>query len=443
MGYNRFYLRLIVYVVLLSGFALGMVYFLFITGQYSTAALFGIFLLATEANMVYYLNRTNRVIGMYFDYLSENDPSLAWSSEYVEKNFRGFRSGLHGIMEQLKEARIEQEIQARYLENVVNNIDTGLIIANQDGGVVMMNRSVCRYLAVQKVDNIRELDQYHNHLGTKLADLSPGENLTEKFRVDDRLFLLTVRLTRIKDREREHSIYTFHDIRTEMEEQEIRSWKKLIRVITHEIMNSITPITTLTLAIRKNLETGKSLSEKEISKAVQSTAIIEERSRGLAGFIDKYRKITHLPGLNLTVCKIQTLLEGVRILFSEQLQDKRTEIRVSIRQVKNLKADCGLVEQVLINLVKNALDALEGQDNGVIELSARHLPHGRTVIRVKDNGPGIPEKFREEVFVPFFTTKPKGSGIGLNLCHQIMRMHKGDIRLESEEGKGTTVTLYF
>lgn len=443
MGYNRFYFRLIIYVGLLTGFALGMVYFLFITQQYSTAALFGILLLVTGASLVYFLNRTNRVIAMYFDYLSENDPSLAWSSEYVEKNFRGFRAGLHGIMEQLKEARIEQEIQARYLENVVNNIDTGLIIANQDGGVVMMNRAVGRYLAVRKIENIRDLDQYHNHLGSKLSDLSPGENLTEKFRVDDRLFLLTVRLTRIKDREREHSIFTFHDIRTEMEEQEIRSWKKLIRVITHEIMNSITPITTLTLAIRKNLERGNELSEKDIARAVQSTAIIEDRSRGLTGFIDKYRMITRLPELNLSVCKIRTLLEGVKILFSEQLLDKKTEIRVSIRQVTNLRADCGLVEQVLINLVKNALEALEGQDNGVIELSAWHHPDGRTVIRVKDNGPGIPEKFREEVFVPFFTTKSKGSGIGLNLCHQIMRMHKGDISLESEEGRGTSVTLCF
>jgi len=449
MGYNRFYLHLLLYILLLTAFALGTVYFLFIKSQYATAVLFILLLLATAFRMVYYMNRTNRVIGMYFDYLNENDPSLAWSSDYVERNFKGFRSALQGIMEQLKQARIDKEMQAKYLENVVDNIDTGLIISDSEGRIELVNQSCRKFLDIRNLHSIHDLDKHHNQLGSRLMELKPGDSFSEKFVVHDRFYLLLIRAKEMKNREKEIRIYTFHDIRTEMEEQEIQSWKKLIRVITHEIMNSITPITTLTLAIRKKLgnakdeKDGKIPAKEDIAIALQSTAIIEERSRGLIGFIEKYRKITRTPELSLTVCEIGSLLEGVKILFEGECKKAGVDLRISTRQVKTFRADCQLVEQVLINLVKNALEALAGREKPVIEIQAYNHIDGRRVISVQDNGPGIPQKHMEQVFVPFFSTREGGSGIGLNLCRQVMRLHRGEISIQSDEGKGTIVRLFF
>jgi len=253
----------------------------------------------------------------------------------------------------------------------------------------------------------------------------------------------------MKSQGEEYTIFTFHDIRGEMEEQEINSWKKLIRVITHEIMNSITPITTLTLAIRKKLEGIKhtkqrsQVSAEDINIALSSTEIIEERSKGLIHFIEKYKKITKLPPLKLSTLDIEDLFKRINVLFHQQFEETGIELLTNIHQAKTLKGDQQMIEQVLINLVKNSMEAFEDQSKPQIVLKSYYDKDRKTVISVSDNGPGIPSAIFEEIFIPFFTTKEEGSGIGLNVCRQIMRLHKGEIYVTSEVKTGTIVNLVF
>ncbi len=449
MGYNRFYLNLFLHVILITLLSLGFVYFIFEAEQLTTALLFLLLIALVTGRLIYYLNRTNRLLGTYFTYLNENDPTLAWSSDYVERNFRGLRISLQGIMEQLKKARIEKEVQARYLQTIVDNIDAGVITINSNGKIELMNKAAARFLNAAHILNITDLDRIHEQFGSKMKKLVPGRSMMEKFMVNGQLYMLIVKATQMVSQGEEYTIFTLHDIRSQMEEQEINSWKKLIRVITHEIMNSITPITTLTLAIRKKLtgtKRGKGtiqIRNDDIDVALSSTEIIEERSKGLIHFIDKYRKITKLPPLKLGTCDIMELFERIRVLFDQELQKNNIEFLKEIHQTKTIKSDPQLVEQVLINLVKNSIEALEKRSQPRIILKSLYDKDQRTVISVIDNGIGIPEENQEEIFVPFFTTKEEGSGIGLNVCRQIMRLHKGEIIVKSGEGKGTTVNLVF
>ena len=449
MGYNRFYFNLFINVILISVLSMGFVYFFFETEQKTTAVLFLLLIALVTGRLIYYLNRTNRLLGMYFTYLNENDPTLAWSSGYVERNFRGLRVSLQGIMEQLKRSRIEKEVQARYFQTIVDNIDAGIITAYQSGKIQLMNKAAARFLDTPHIINISDLDQTHSNLGSSLKELLPGRSIVEKFMVRGHLYLLSIKANKMKSLGEEYTIFTFHDIRNEMEEQEINSWKRLIRVITHEIMNSITPITTLTLAIRKKIKGSKrressiEISKEDVDVALSSTEIIEERSKGLIHFIEKYRKITKLPPLKLSHCDIQELFGRIKLLYSQQLSENRIELLIEVHQIKSFKGDPQLVEQVLINLVKNSMEAFLEQPQPQIILKSFPDKDQRTIISVLDNGSGIRLENMEEIFIPFFTTKEDGSGIGLNVCRQIMRQHKGEIFVKSEEGKGTTVSLRF
>ncbi|UCG26732.1 MAG: hypothetical protein JSV24_07045 [Bacteroidales bacterium] len=449
MAYNRFYLNIFIHVVLITILCMGLVYFVFEKQQYTTSILCLAFVVLITGRLIYYLNRTNRLLSMYFIHLNENDPTLGWSSDYVEKNFRGLRISLHGIMEQLKQARIEKEVHARYLQTIVDNINAGIITADGSGKIDIMNKAAVRFLNAGFIRNLTEIDKIHPGLYSKLKKLMPGKTLLEKFMVDEQLFLLSIKAAKIKNLGKENTVYTFHDIKNEMDEQEINAWKKLIRVITHEIMNSITPITTLTLAIRKRLMNGNlkkqagEVNDDDIDVALSSTEIIEERSKGLVHFIEKYRKITKFPPLRLIDENISDMFERITRLFREQLEQKGIKLSTTIHQKKKLKADPQMIDQVMINLIKNSLEALKGEDDPCIELKSYPDKDQRVVISVRDNGTGIPEENMDDIFVPFFTTKEDGSGIGLNVCRQIMRLHKGEIYINSRYGKGTVAHLVF
>ena len=232
-----------------------------------------------------------------------------------------------------------------------------------------------------------------------------------------------------------------------MQEQEILSWKRLIRVINHEIMNSMTPIITLSMAIRKKLTSSegtiqkRELTESALIDANQSASIIEERSRGLIEFIERYKKLTGLPPMKLEHFPTGSLFKKIDQLFRSELENKG--IRLSWPADCNivLEADRQMLEQVLINLIKNAVEATQDTKDPEIVLSCSPAGDKHIHLSVSDNGEGISKDKLEQVFIPFFTTRAEGSGIGLSLCRQIIRSHQGKMQIESEPGKGTRVLI--
>lgn len=449
MVFNRFYLSVIVHVVFITIASFAFFYFLTVTNQPTTAAGIGVVCIFLMFRLIYYVNRTNRILGDFFLYMKEDDPSLTYTREYADRNFKGLNQKLELLIREFKEDRLEKEVQAKYLQTIVDNVTTGIISFDQAGCVHLLNNAARELLNIRQLNMIEELNHYYPGLGSRIMLLNPREQIAEKIITKGEFHHLSINTSIIKMKGIQNHIITLNDIKYQIEEQEIVSWKKLIRVINHEIMNSITPITTLTTAIKnklqkkQNKQSVRDINEKDIKDALVSTDIIEERSKGLINFIDRYRKLTKLAPMQLSSVDIKELFQRIQFLFKEEPGMKGIKLKVECQKPDTLQADPKMLEQVMINLVKNSMEALENVKDPFIELGYFMDEEQRKVIRVKDNGVGIKQEALEQVFIPFFTTKEGGSGIGLSLCRQIMRMHGGEIKIDSEPGKGTVVKLRF
>ncbi len=442
MGCNRFCLNLWGLVAGIAGTALAASYFFLQREQYATAAFFLFLMLILAVRLFVVFNQTNRMLASFLDYLRDNDPSLELSGRFVRRNFQGLETRLQAIITDVRQKRIAEEMHARYLQTVVDHMDAGILIANGRGQITTINQTARKYLRLSSPDTLSGLSQLQPGLGERLEELRPGQSLVEKISNGPEIRVLSVRKALLTLQGDPHQIFAINDIRTELEDQELESWKKLIRIITHEIMNSITPITTLTAAIRRKFAAldspgGQSaIAASDIRQGLESIDIIEERSLGVIHFIERYRKLTRIPPLRLAPLKVNELFDRMEYLFAEQLEERKIRLIREVHQEPVIQADAHLMEQVLINLVKNAVEALEGLPDPVIRLNARPENNHRVVIEVADNGCGIAEKDLDQVFVPFYSTKPEDSGIGLPFSKQVIRMHKGSLAVSSGPGKG-------
>jgi two-component system nitrogen regulation sensor histidine kinase NtrY len=247
-----------------------------------------------------------------------------------------------------------------------------------------------------------------------------------------------------------HALASIQDLRNELEEKEMEAWQQLTSVLTHEIMNSVAPISSLASTASRRLEApgdNGTISADEAIDAREAVETIERRSEGLINFVDAYRSFTDIPSPEFEVLDARDVLDNVQSLLRAQSEDQALDVTVSVEPPDlTLTADPDLLDQLLINLALNALQALEEDpdtEQGRIDFRASVDRRSRPVIRVEDNGPGIPEDVQEKIFVPFFTTKEDGSGIGLSLSRQIMRLHSGQLSVRSTEGEGTVFTLRF
>lgn len=447
MGSNRFYISVIINCLLIFCSAFLFFYFLQVRQQPSTAAGVAILSLLLTFRLIYYVNRTNRILGNFLSYMHENDPSLHYSVSYVEKNFKGLNEALENLIHEFKENRIDLEVQAHYLESILDNVSTGILCFDHSGKIQTMNRAASECLDVKYLEQLHELDKLQSGLGTTILKMRPDTDITETVLHGGKSIQLTIHSSQIKLKREAIHIVALNDISIQMEEQEILSWKKLIRVINHEIMNSMTPIITLSMAIRKKLVKGEEakqviqLSNVAIEDAIQSASIIEERSNNLVKFIERYKKLTGLPPMNIERFPAVDLFAKVVRLFKEDLIDKGIRMIWPTKCNAELEADRQMLEQVMINLVKNSMEALRNREDPEIELSCFRDADDHICLSVRDNGEGIQGDKLEQVFVPFFTTREEGSGIGLSLCKQIVRSHKGRTHIESAPGEGTRVVL--
>ena len=283
-----------------------------------------------------------------------------------------------------------------------------------------------------------------------LNTIKPGQEILHKIKKDNLLQSILVKAAELKFESNVIKLVSFQDITNELDKKELDSWKRLIRVLTHEIMNSISPITSLTGVISgyfKKKEDGNPVSLDKIdhqivSKTLSGLNTIEETGKGLLDFVDKYRSLTSLPGPNLSKFTIDSLFRKCKLLMESNIPNNIKIIASVHPEDIVLVADYAQVEQVLINLIKNASEALSNKNNGTIHLKAFH-GDGGTLIQVEDNGIGISGDIIEDIFVPFYTTKENGSGIGLSLSKQIMQNHDGTISVNSAPDKGSKFTLKF
>jgi len=334
----------------------------------------------------------------------------------------------------------QKESQLQYFQALANHIDLSVFVySSETAQIEWMNQAAKIQTGLNFAETIDDLAAYHPELPARLRILHPGElSILQVRRQEDysQLILSSMSFVVLN---KPLTVVSMKNIRSVLENKETEAWQKLIRVLTHEIMNSMTPIVSLS-ELLKNKQASEEISEEDREEMNQAINTIFRRSSGLVRFVENYRKVTGIPTPVPEIIPVDSLLNSVVLLFREETDTIRILPSSSHLQVI---ADKTLIEQILINLIKNALDATMDCPAPLIELSAGINAEGKTFIQVKDNGTGIPADVQERIFIPFFTTKPVGSGIGLSVSRQIMYMHKGSLTVISEAGKGSRFLLTF
>lgn len=334
----------------------------------------------------------------------------------------------------------QKESQLQYFQALANHIDLSVIVFATNGAIEWTNQAARQQTGLPAPQTIDDLQAFHSELPARLRALRPGELSILQVTRGEECYQLALSGMSFVVLGRPLTVVSMKNIRTVLETQETEAWQKLIRVLTHEIMNSMTPIVSLSELVKNAFSPNHSLSADEEQELTQAIETIYRRSNGLLRFVENYRKVTGIPAPVLQVVSVSDLLTSTFQLLKSEMNGLQLLTPSVYLQII---ADKGQIEQVLINLIKNAQEALSNHPNPSIELSAGINSDGHTYIQIADNGSGIAPDTLERIFIPFFTTKPAGSGIGLSLSRQIMHMHHGNLNAVSETGKGSKFTLTF
>ncbi len=337
---------------------------------------------------------------------------------------------------------------AQFFKNIVQHVGIGILTFNKAGTIQTMNTTAKRLLRVDKVEKLDDLREVDSALVDSFLKLKTGGRELLRLKMGDETLYLSLYAIELTLRGEVMKLISMSNIQSELEEKEMEAWQNLVRVLTHEIMNSVTPISSLAGMVEEELDSKIKnsdfiLKKEETEDMHLSVQTIGKRSAGLIKFVKEFRNLTHVPKPNLTEVLVKDLLDQMAMLHKKELADHGISSAVQAQtEALVVQADKTMIEQVLINLIKNAIQAFDGQSDKKIILSA-HTNEGHVIISVKDNGSGIDADAIERIFVPFFTTKKTGSGIGLSLSRQIMRQHGGQITVKSKLGEGTEFLLRF
>lgn len=361
------------------------------------------------------------------------------------------RKAIAEVEEEITRLRLERESHYQYLQAVIQHIGVALICYNRQGHVTLFNEAFSRLFRMPYIRQTDALGRISEVLLEHMRDLDHGQRNLLNIEVEGEVMNLSMHASVFRLQDEDFKLVSFQNIKSELDEQELESWHKLIRVLTHEITNSVMPIATLSQVINRMVEDENgqaraldTLDPEDVDDMRTGLKTIESRARGLMEFVKGYRSMTLVPKATLKPVPVRALLESVLTLMKPQLEEHQITLQVHMEQhSQTIMADREQLEQVLINLLLNAKDAVKDiQDKRTVTVS--QINTGSEVwLRVQDNGRGMDREVLQNIFVPFYTTKAEGSGIGLSLSRQIMRQHKGRIRVQSQVGSGTTITLVF
>jgi two-component system nitrogen regulation sensor histidine kinase NtrY len=437
MLYN-FKVRTIIRVILIIALAIAIAFSLR-DDKWPLAVLMAILLIGVSWSLFHYIGQTNRDLASFLKSIQYNDFTATTSGRHKGRDFKVLHDSFNLINKKFQEIRADKEANHQFLQAIVAHIDIGLLGYNQEKEVILMNKALQRMLHRSYLVNLSTLQQIDEQLWKTLTELKPGERELIKLKIDGKLQQLAIRCTELKLKEDLFRLVSFQNIQPELEEQELVAWKKLIRILTHEIMNSVAPIASLSSTISGMIDNGSDIETAQIKKSLQ---VINKRSEGLLDFTETYRTLTRIPPPRFQEVNGKELIEEIATLITPDLDAQGITLNVAIpNKPVCFQADPALLEQVLINLLRNASDAVNGNPAPEITLRLSHSA-AKAIIIIADNGCGISEEDMEQIFVPFFTTKEHGSGIGLSLSRQIIRLHKGTLDLQSKEGEGTVVKVF-
>jgi two-component system nitrogen regulation sensor histidine kinase NtrY len=400
------------------------------------------------AQLIKAVERSNENISSFLGAISFDDLSLTFKTDSADPSVQALHAQLNEAISKLRNTRKERDSEYQFFKNIVQHVGIGILTFKKDGSIQIINSAAKRLLKVTRADNIHDLREVDDALVEAFIKLKTGGRELIRLRSGDETVQLSIFAIELTLRGDEVKLISMSNIQTELEEKEMEAWQNLVRVLTHEIMNSVTPISSLAGVVEdelaRKISHEEDIKNDELPDMHLSLQTISRRSEGLIRFVKEFRNLTHIPKPKLAEVAVKPLLEEMAMLHKKELADHGVAVSVSV-DPENLfvLADKTMIEQVLINLIKNAIQAFDDQPDKKLELMARGTEKGRALISVKDNGSGIDAEAQEKIFIPFFSTKKTGSGIGLSLSKQIMRQHEGRITVKSELGKGTEFLLRF
>ena len=401
-------------------------------------------------SLIAYLNTTNRKILHFFDSVRNDDSSLAFTVDEKDKTLLEIYKGMDRVNQEIQKLKIENMQHEQYFRILLEHVATGIITYDSKGFIMHANSSARKLLSTDVLTHLKQIERIDQKLFEAINLIKPSERRLIPIVTEQGAIQLSLKATSFRTKESDLVILSIQDIKNELDEKELESWMKLIRVLMHEIMNSITPITSLSESLfnifsREGHQVlPQQITEKAVTTTLQGLNVIKEQGKGLMSFVESYRRLTRIPEPEKKVFKVSDLFDRVQILYNSLENHEKIGFSVLIKNPElELFADQNMISQVLINLLKNAVEANENNPDGKIILLARSENSQHPEICVSDNGPGIPEENLDEIFVPFFTTRQNGSGIGLSISRQIMRVHGGNLKVRSVPGKETVFCMSF
>ncbi|PWG06702.1 histidine kinase [Polaribacter aquimarinus] len=446
---KNLYLKIILRVLLLVLVCASVVYFI-LNDIKGVAVLLGVVLILQIISLVNFLNSTNRKLMFFFNAIENSDSTISFSENTNNSVTNQLNAHLNRVNRIIQDEKLNTQAQEQYYQTLLAYTNVGLLSINAKGHILFANESAKKLLNCDVLTHIQQLKKIDNSVYNLVSKLQPFKQQVISITNERATVELKIESKPIEVNNVSLLLVSIQNIYSELDTKQVDSWMGLIKVMSHEIMNALAPITSISDSLSKVIKTdnGKiqldQLKESDLEKVKKGLAVIQEQSLGLTDFVTGYRSLTKIPKPDKTLIKVPALFEKIITLVSNEKAHKNISLETQITPTNlELFADENQIMQVLVNLIKNSIDALIHHANGVIKLQAIKTTSGNIEIQVIDNGTGISENNLKQIFIPFFTTKEKGTGIGLSLSKHIMKLHQGHLMVKSTPDVETVFTLLF
>jgi nitrogen fixation/metabolism regulation signal transduction histidine kinase len=439
---NKFSVNILLRIVLLTLSTITGVWVWQALGMVPAIAI-GILICMQIYGMYYYINRVNRKLTLFLESIRYEDFSIRFSADNkLGKSFQALNHQFNEVLEAFRQTRAEKEANLKYIDTIVQHINIGVLSFDTEGRIELINPAAFRLLGIYRLRNISELKNMHPDLPDQLLQIRSGNKILYHTRQEQQL---SIHAASVRLQGRLVKLISIQNIHAELQQKELEAWQNLTKILRHEIMNSVTPIVSLIGTMQDIVEqdiSPETRQKEAIDDLQEALETIKSRSKGIMNFVNAYRDYTTLPKPQFTNVNVKDLLTSVSNLLQPELKQAGIRYHYEVESASTeIHADVAQLQMVLINLIKNAMDALEQTQAPLISVKATMNNPNQLHITITDNGPGIDADAMNKIFIPFYTTKKKGSGIGLSLSQQIIQLHGGQLRINNTNNNGTTFSV--
>lgn len=447
MIFNRYEWRLVLRVLYLFA-AVTATAFVLVKGQYPYLIITGPAVIYCVFSMISFQQKAQQEVNQFVESIHYRDFSRHFDVHRAPDELKPLRKGFNDINTTFKVISRERETQYYYLQKILELVDTGILSYEEETGETgWINEAFKNLLGIPYLKSVHSLEKREEALYKDIIKLKPGDSNIVTISRNQQLIKILVTASLLRSEGKLYKLLAFQNVSEALDETESKAWQKLLSVMTHEIMNSVAPISSLADTLKNRLKSPE-IAGSPVSSQLEDLELgidtIKKRSEGLLKFTESYRNLNKITRLDLEKVLVCDLFENLNNLMQPSLEKKNIELDIILRDLSlAIEVDVNLIEQVLINLLVNAIEAVKDQKEPVITLSAETTANNKIVLKISDNGIGMLPELLDKIFIPFFSTRKTGSGIGLSLCKQIMLLHKGSIKVQSVEGKGSAFLLQF